>query len=149
MTEETRPAELFFDADVRVEQLIYIPGLAACDEAYPDVFEDEFVGWLPEETASPIYDQLPVLKRFADEEEELEAWQVGEALRFTRGFLVQAATPGRHYRAEDVFSSGWGNYWTAWLYAPDEASIARVCAEWAETMHAKDLQKWRDREPAQ
>lgn len=132
-------AEEMFDAEVRVEAMMWVPGLAACEDSFPDVFEDEFCEGLPQRADDVLYAQLPALARFADGDDYPEASNVAETLRGTPGFLVQAATPTRHYIGDKgVFSSGWGCYHTAWLYAADETQIPVVCVAWAEERHESD-----------
>lgn len=131
--------ETMFDAEVRVEELIYIPGAVASDESFPKALE-EFGEDLPAEEDAEIYKAIPALAPFADENNEPEAWRVAEALRFLPGFLVQAATPVRRpYGSGGAFTSSWGHYHTAWLHAPTEADIATVCAAWAEDRHNEDM----------
>lgn len=136
--ESATPAEAMFESDTRIEAMIWMPGLAICDESFPDVFSEGLCEALPEEADARLYRQCPALARFADGDEWPEPTEVAEALRFMRGFIFQAATPLRRYTDGGSYYSGWGNYYTAWLYAPEEAFIAPVCAEWAEAMHAKD-----------
>lgn len=129
--------DLMFDADCRVEELIYLLGMGDGD-SHTEKFED-FCESLPEKADHPLYQQLPALARYADGEDYPEADEVFQALLFTPGFLVQAATPCRRYYADgEAFYSGWGSYYTAWLHAAAESDIAAVCVAWAETQHAKD-----------
>jgi hypothetical protein len=133
----TNPAEPFFDADAKIEHLIYIPGTLWDEEHQPPVFEDEFIFGLPEKDDAQLYKALPALRRYRDDE-SAELFQAAAALFGVPGFLVCAATPVRTYCGENSFYSGWGNYWTEWLYARTETDIARVVAEWAEERHAAD-----------
>lgn len=126
-------AQIMADADVRTERVIYIAGAVVAD-ATPNDFREEFCDNLPESKDHDLYRQLPAMQQFADGDEWPDPANVAEALIGVPGFLVQAATPFRDQRGV----SSWGHYYTAWLYAPSEADIARVCAEWAEARHAHD-----------
>ena len=135
-----RPTEVMFDADVRTENLMWLPGVFIDEGSCPDVFVDEFADDLPE-AGHPLYQQFPALGSYVETRPDAEPEDLAEFLRFHSGFLVQAATPARRYTSPDTFLSGWGSYYTAWLYAKTEADIAPVCAAWAEAMHAKDAAK--------
>jgi hypothetical protein len=144
----TTAAQEMFDATVRVEKMIYIPGIVADIEATPDDFDEEFCEGLPESLDASLYVQLPLLRQFSG---GAEAVEVAEALLFTDGFLVQAATPVFDYDDDDSSSASfsWGHYYTAWLYAPDQASISRVCAEWADGRRDYDRSRKRQNSEAQ
>ncbi len=132
-----------FDAGVRVEKIIYIPGAVADMEATPEVFRD-FCEDLPDGIDSPLYEALPALKRFAGGDYP-KPEEVAEALAYKEGFLVQAATPVRQYSddpSDTSYSSlSWGHYYTAWLYASEEEEIAPVILAWAETRADYDKQR--------
>lgn len=128
-----------FNATCRVEQIIWIPGAVADVEALPDAFSETFVEYLPEATDAPLYEALPELACFVSTEVCPPPDEVAYSLRKRSGFLVQAATPV--FRAfgktgDGIFS--WGHYHTAWLYAPDESSIAEVVIKWAKVRRAVD-----------
>ncbi len=136
-------ASQMFEANVRLEAVIYIPGAVVDPEATPEAFR-EFCEDLPDRVDAPLYAQLPDLKRYAGEGAIPEPEYVAERLLDQPGFLVQAATPVRGYGndpADASFHWSWGHYYTAWLYAATEADIAPVAAAWAETRAAADLLK--------
>lgn len=134
------PSRTFFDANARVETLIYIPGAVADIEALPETFED-FCENLPEKADHPLYAQCQPLAQFAEAEDYPEPEAVAEALLWTNGFLVQAATPVRHYQGGGAYGYSWGHYYTAWLYAAAEADIVPVVCQWAATRAAHDEAK--------
>lgn len=141
MSEQPKPAAAMFDAEVRVETLIYLPGIHASEDSYPDAFR-EFCESLPEREDAPLYTQQPKLKPFAAGDAWPEVFEVADALLMEGGFLVEAATPVRTPVGKDgAYMGGWGHYHTEWLYAATEADIARVCVEWAEACHAEDEAK--------
>lgn len=127
-------------ATARIERIIYIPGaLSAGEDCFPDDF-DEFWDNLGEANAADLTAALPQLSDLVDSgaggEELFEAlWQVP-------GFLVQAATPvfqDVSLNDKGEFAGGsysWGHYYTAWLYAADEASIVTVVTAWARAKQA-------------
>jgi len=136
------PSQQFFDATVRIEAVIYIPGAIADEEALPELFEEGLCESLPERADAPLYQQCPTLAQFAGGDEWPEPHEVAQALTGKNGFLIQAATPARQFYAEgNSCSYSWGHYYTAWLYAPTEADIPRVAVEWAEGRAAKDKAK--------
>lgn len=132
-----------FDAGVRVEKIIYIPGAVTDMEATPESFSD-FCEDLPEKEDSPLYTGLPALKKFADLSGYINTEDVAEALVRTNGFLVQGAAPVRQYSDDPTDTSygwSWGHYYTAWLYASEESEIAPVVLAWAETRADYDKQR--------
>lgn len=134
-------AEAMFEAEVRTETLIYIPGVIGGDYSFPAAFEDEFAENLPNDETAQIYSAIPALARFREAGGRYLAEDMAETLRFAPGFLIEAATPSRKYHGGGSYTAGWGSYYTEWLYAPDEASIGPACVAWAEAMHAKDAGK--------
>lgn len=122
-------AAKLFDAGARVETIIWIPGAVTDQDGLPQAFEDFVEDDFPEEKTDPLIKALPCLERFVDEGPE--PIEVAEALCWTKGFLVQAAVPCRRYVGDTIFYSGWGSYYTAWLYAKSEADIADVVVAWA------------------
>jgi hypothetical protein len=135
----------FFDADVRIETLIYLPGVLPF-ESFPDSFEEGFCENLPTSPDRELFKKLPELLRLVSGEDTPDAQAVAEALfmKGRTGFLFQAATPERRYLSGGSFLSGWGSYWTEWLYAETADDIAPVCVAWAEEMHKKDGAKEAD-----
>ncbi|MEZ0212473.1 MAG: hypothetical protein ACAH27_05915 [Xanthobacteraceae bacterium] len=125
------------DATVRVDQIIWIPGAVSNLDALPDQFAEDFLDDMPVSESDILYTQLPMLRRFALVEDQLDAEYVAELLMFTPGFLVEARTPVMEHHTSGA-SYTWGIISTAWLYAPDEASIPRVVIAWAESRRAKE-----------
>lgn len=130
---------VFFDSECRIEQMIYVPSLAADEDSFPDVFEEEFIDGFPTREDAPLFVQLPILKRFFGTDDSLNPMDVAEALvaAATPGFLFQAATPCREYGNSGYYYSSWGNYHTEWLYAPAVTAMEAACVEWAEQRHAE------------
>lgn len=135
-----------FDAGARVESVIWIPGAVADQEGLPQVFEDFVEDDFPESESNALIKDLPCLKRFVAE--GADPYEVAEALIWTKGFLVQAAVPCRRYIGDNIFVSGWGNYYTAWLYAKTEAEIADVVVAWADAKSAADEASYKAKEAA-
>ncbi|MGX1786871.1 hypothetical protein ACWIGM_09055 [Bosea sp. NPDC055332] len=139
-------AAQLFDAGARVESIIWIPGAVADQEGLPQAFEDFVDDDFPDEATDPLIKALPCLKRFVGEGSDPS--EVAEALCRTNGFLVQAAAPCRRYVADNVFYSGWGSYYTAWLYAKDEGQITEVVVAWAEAKATADEADYKAKEAA-
>jgi hypothetical protein len=131
-----------FDAGIRLEAVIYIPGAVADCEATPEAFRD-FCDDLPDQEGAPLYRQLPCLQRYAADGDYPEPEIVAEQLIDSPGFLVQAATPVREYHksGDGTCCYSWGHYYTAWLYAATEADIVPVATEWAQSRHEADRAK--------
>lgn len=135
------PQETFEVATVRVSKMIYLPSISASEDAYPDVFANDFVDDMPSRADAQLYAALPKLKRFQEDEDGIFtcAEEIAYELHGTPGFLIEAETPAKHFSDRNgSFSYSWGDRYCEWLYAPDEASIATVCAAWAEAMDAED-----------
>ena len=140
MSAKIPTSKLFFDASVRVESVIYIPGAVADFESTPDAFKEDFCYCLPERKDAPLYAALPSLKRFLSGGAEPD--EIAEALLFTDGFLVQAATPVMRCSADGNSADfSWGYYRTEWLYAPTGEAITTVCLKWAEESDKRDRAK--------
>lgn len=139
-------AAKLFDSGARVETIIWIPGAVADQEGLPKAFEDFVEDDFPEEIDHPLIKALPCLKRFVDE--GADPADVAESLVWTKGFLVQAAVPCRNYIGDNIYTSGWGGYYTAWLYAKTEADIADVVIAWAAAKVAVDEAAYKAKEAA-
>lgn len=132
--------ERMFDAECRVETLIWIPGIGT-EDSFTEAFSVEFYDYMPEREGAPLYAQLPMLAQFCGDE-DVEPERIAYAIQRVPGFLVQAATPVRRYMGDKgVFVSGWGYYHTEWLYARTEAQIAKVCLAWAKQSAKADKAK--------
>lgn len=129
-------AEKLFNATCRIENLIWIAGAVANPEYLPEVFEEEFIENMPDNTNATLYQQLPALVPFIDNRDD--TYELAYTLYDTDGFLIQASTPVKKYYDEHSFSFSWGHFYTAWLYAKDSASIADVVLEWATRLAAED-----------
>jgi hypothetical protein len=134
----TITAELF-DAGVRVDRVIWLPGaivdLDSPSDALRDFVEDDF----PESAEHDLCKALPVLKSFAELDEVPEIEEIGEALYGVSGFLVKAETPVRRkFGTGGGYTWSWGHVYYSWLYAKDEASIAEVVTAWAAARFAED-----------
>lgn len=136
MNERTIADEMF-EATVRVEKLIYVPGAMADLENPPVDFVEDFFESLPTGAEQQLHAQLPALAAFSSADCEATWEQVADAIAEETGFLVQAATPVFHVRGE-VSDFSWGHYYTAWLYAANQGDIAPVCIAWANGRHQHD-----------
>lgn len=135
-----------FDASVRVEQIIWIPGAIVQHDARPEAFDDFCESALDNERwqKTPLFKALPELVQFAESEDEPDLEWVAECLRTEgrEGFLVQAATPVMRYDADGRGAEySWGRYYTEWLYAETADGIAALVSAWAEEKHEADRQK--------
>ena len=131
-------ADDLFDAGVRVERVIWLPG-AVCAEAPPDDFE-ELLSDIDADPAATIFEALPELRAIADSE-DYSAELAMEYLTGATGFLVQGASPVRTYMEGGSYYSGWGHYRTKWFRLASEADFAPAVIAWAETMAEKDRAK--------
>lgn len=129
------------EATARVEAMFWIPSLT-CGEGHPREFR-EFCEDLPERRDHPLYQAIPALLTSLDED-DFDPEMVAEDLLQSGvgGFLIQAATPCfSPYGDGRSHSYSWGHYYTEWLHAPDERSIAKVVTAWAEGRHKTDLER--------
>lgn len=133
-----------FDANVRIERIIWIPGIGSAD-ALCDDFKEFCESEIDCSTLHPTLKAVPAFEKWArsiDDDPDLVAEELAVDLAITRaaGFLVQGATPFRHHRSktDQAYTSGWGNYHTQWLYAATPAAITSVLVAWAADMAARD-----------
>lgn len=133
----TITAELF-DAGIRVDRVIWLPGAIVDFEGPTDSFRDFVEDDFPEGSDNDLCRALPILKEFAESDDVPEIWEVCEALLGTPGFLVKAETPVRTDIGGGIMSFSWGHVYYAWLYAKDEASIPAVITAWAARRFAED-----------
>lgn len=136
----SRPHQVMFDVDARVERMIWIPGIG--NGNFSEDFAEEFCDSLPLLEDDQLYQKLPKLLRFAGDYGDPET--IADTILFNvPGFLIYAATPVYNYVGADkaIIESGWGHYYTEWLYAASEAEIPQVISEWAEAQHERDKAK--------
>jgi hypothetical protein len=142
-----------FNLGARVEQMIWIPG-ATCAERPPEVFcaflEDLFDG---SGSTPQLADPLPMLTEFIGDGNDADAEaqeKVTNALAGTDGFLVRLASPVRSYEpGSEAFMSGWGHYYTTWIYAPTIDALPDQIEAWVEEMAARDKATARKRQSRQ
>lgn len=127
--------EKMFHTAVRIERLIWLPGIGC---AAPEDFE-EFCEELPDDEGDTLYQQIPCLKRFADEDEEREPDAVLDAINWSEigGFVFQAATPVMK-PSPTGSSYSWGHYYTKWMYAATEAEMCDRAVAWAGEQRAME-----------
>lgn len=70
---------------------------------------------------------------------EASNWPVTDIADFLRlnsrlGFLVQLATPIKHYASQCAFTSTWRTYRTEWVYADDFQQVPFLAAAWVQCM---------------
>ena len=135
-----------FDASVRVEEIIWIPGAVVQHDARPEAFDDFCESVLSDDRWRDLslFKALPELTFFAENEEDPDLEWVAESLRTAdrSGFLVHAATPVMAYdKSGRGASFSWGHYYTEWLYADTADGIAPLIAAWAEEKHEADRKK--------
>jgi hypothetical protein len=117
-----------FDAEVRFENLIWLPGVMA-NEQVPNIFL-EWIDWVNDrEPSDQIFRELPELPAPSDDLLDLERARWILARRF--GFLVKVAHPVRQYRDDTSWYSSWGYYSTRWLYADDIDGCVAAALAWA------------------
>lgn len=139
-----RNADRIFDADARIEAMFWLPSIAGA-ESPPQLFDDSFCEYLPDDASHQLYKDLPQLAKFADADDYPSGDDVAEALRgTTEGFLFQGSHPIRDYD-EDGHSwlSSWGYYRTCWFYARTEGEIVDKLVAWAAACDETDRAKKR------
>lgn len=134
-----------FQAYVRVEQIIWIPGAVVFPDNRPEVFDafcDDVFGGASWANRS-IFEQLPEMSCFVDLVPEVDPKLVVEALQIEgrEGFFVQAAAPILHLPVNGGrYSFSWACRRTEWFYAPTTEVVKGVVSRWAKYMHETDRQ---------
>lgn len=138
-TDNNSLAEALFDANVRFDELFWLPGTLA-DGQGPDAFRD-FCESLDDDNS--IVADLPELKALLVETDgTLSPDDVAETLsrHLRNGFIAQFATPTMTFRG-DMASYSWGHYYTAWHYADTLPLLTARAIKWAEARNAADKAK--------
>lgn len=130
------------DASVRVDALIWLPVADGGDA--PCELLEEFVFWLPERD-DPLYEALPMLKKYKDADEYPEVLDVAEELMDSKGFLMQVSTPVRTLWSrdteEDTYTYSWGHTWSTWVFGLTPEDAGFVALAWANERIANDKAK--------
>ncbi len=136
-------ARALADANVRVERIIWIPGIGA--DALSDDFKDFCESALDSDRLHRTLNALPAVKKWnacAEHDPDAVAEGLAEDLASARsaGFFIQGATPMRNYTSKNAqsYTFSWGAYHTCWLYAATVTAIKDVLLTWAADMAAKD-----------
>ena len=76
-----------------------------------------------------------------DEGDDQSLDETGEMLNIAGfyGVAVQFGTPVRTYRSPTGWWSGWGHYYTEWIYADSYDAAWKLGLAWAEQQHSDDL----------
>ena len=79
-----------------------------------------------------------------DEGDDQSLDETGEMLNIAGfyGVAVQFGTPVRTYRSPTGWWSGWGHYYTEWIYADSYDAAWKLGLAWAEQQHSDDLAKF-------
>lgn len=138
--------EKLYDANARIERVIFLAGALAGQDAFADdlneFFDDEDVETI-EECLGGIPTWVDLGASRWERSDDIYEWLTAAG---KLGFLVQFATPVMTKRTEFARSFSWGYYKTKWFYAEtiDEA-IAKGLAWIEECRAAED----RDFKPAE
>ncbi|HRY03855.1 MAG TPA: hypothetical protein P5256_12045, partial [Beijerinckiaceae bacterium] len=124
-------ARALADANVRVERIIWIPGIGA--DALSDDFKDFCESALDSDRLHRTLNALPAVKKWnacAEHDPDAVAEGLAEDLASARsaGFFIQGATPMRNYTSKNAqsYTFSWGAYHTCWLYAATVTAIKDV-----------------------
>ena len=138
--------EEFFEANVRIEKLFWLPGVLGC-QAPPD----DFIEALDEIRESGlILDAIPQLRSVFSlaDDEGLDCSDLPEEVAAVLmhhqhcGFIFEAATPvTSNHRSGGGYTMSWGHYYTVWMYAETADDITRLSTEWAAASVMKDRQR--------
>ncbi len=113
----------FCGANVRVEQMIWIPGAIAAG-VLPESLHDAIVDDLYDGDNAQVIQRLPALKPILKSREEPEDDWIADVLHETDGYLVQLARPIPRDISGTMHSFSWGYYATKWVYAADLDDLA-------------------------
>lgn len=128
-----------FDANVRMEMVIYLAGQLAGHNTLPDALE-EFFDTEELDTIQECFGEIPPnidldeTSRW-ERDEQINEWLSNSE---TLGFLVQFATPVMESDGTGGSIFSWGCYTTKWVYAEtmDEAVVKGLA--WAEECRRKE-----------
>lgn len=130
------PAQRFFDSSVRVEKLMWIPGIAAePSEELEDFLDQE----LPD--ASQVKEALPWLEALYERHKDVET-VLGEFVwKRVEGFLAMLSTPIPQQFFNLGYQCSWGYTQQRWVYAKDLDELTDI----AEAFHAEVVAKTREK----
>ena len=126
------------EATVRMEQIIFLPGMLGMDG---DDTSDALVSFLAEEEEDTIVECFPGMPAALfddgrdDFTEAFSQWACGANLH---GFLIQFATPVKTPIGKGVYNFSWGHYRTKWIYDESIKRAADRAVEWADQCRAKE-----------
>ena len=138
----TERASLAYSCDLRVQAIVDLACATATSELSSHSFDDALEGFMDsirdlEGDTAPAHihpSLLPVAKilnRPLDAAEgNLDLESAG-----LLGLAIQFATPVRKYYSANSYSSGWGHYSTAWIYADTYQQAWELGAAWASAKH--------------
>jgi hypothetical protein len=146
MTDKPRDyAEELDNATVRIDHLIWLPGLVTTDTHLDVPSFEEFIEEVFDYESVEI-ENLPELKTTLElaAEENLNRSDFAEELasRFAfnrrNGFLAKIATPVTSNHKDRGYTFSWGHYRTNWIYAETIDDLTNQAVAWAEAEHEKD-----------
>jgi hypothetical protein len=108
-------ASRMFDASVRVDQMLWIPGMPEGNEAFEDFLEND----LGETYAQQVTEALPWLAKCAKEYDNDMETICGElAIKRVAGFLVHMSTPvpTNFHKSGNGYQCSWGYTRGRWVY---------------------------------
>lgn len=136
--------EALNDANVRIEKLFWLPGVAACSSPPQDFIDscDEIDARdVKEINLRALSNAYAEIVRNVDDD-LAECFVDHLIVDRTAGFLVQLATPiSFNLNTHGGYSFSWGYYTTAWRYVPRLDSIVTVAADWARERHDADQKR--------
>ena len=125
-------AQKFFDTNVRIEHLFWIPGI--CVQA-PREFEDFIEHDLADDCAPQVFESLPFLRGMIENGARGEDVLAEMAMHRKNGFIFEASTPTPYdCRPDGSHSFSWGRYHTKWMYADTLEDMAAAAIAWANTI---------------
>ena len=149
-------ADEAFNAELRAIQIIDLASQLATD-GYRGSVEDSLEQFIEELVSdSPMHASLQPLAKFIKDNEsfandeddpdfEIDIGDAGELLAEGHfyGFAVQFGTPIRRYigNGSSAWYSGWGLYYTRWVYAKTFADAWQLGLAWAKERNQHDLAK--------
>jgi hypothetical protein len=121
-------AQLMFDASVRIEKMLWIPGVCAgATDDFKDFIDDDLLD------AEEVHRALPWIKHFAEKEWPAEDILCELARKNANGFFVQLATPvPSNFSKSGGYCSSWGHYRTKWFYFDSLEAIGQGAVAWAD-----------------
>lgn len=131
-------SEIFEEHSLRFDKLIWLPSAIVMDaesEDFRTFCEDDFP-----EANSRLFKYLPILKKFADGEENPRVDDIAETLAMARktGFLAEVSRPVMKAQGAGIYDFSWGYTRVVWMYGDTLDELVGHAVAWAIEQRDKE-----------